>query len=135
MSDFKSAPSNLLRMSFYLIQWILVQSPLFLKVQSPLYRKVWVRVRVRYIKYAFAPFQIDSLSYHIISYHIICIFSSYNLHILQKYTNILHKYFCNFKIRFILVFETRKKSQKATVALSSSPFSSTGFCELTGEIY
>ena len=73
--------------------------------------------------------------YHIISYHIICIFPSYSLHILQKYTNILYKYFSDFKIRFILVFETRKDSQKATVALSSSPFSSTGFCELTGEIY
>ena len=28
---------------------------------------------------------------------IIYIFSSYNLHILQKHTNILHKYFSNFK--------------------------------------
>ena len=33
----------------------------------------------------------------IISYHHIIYFSSYNLHILQKHTNILHKSFSNFK--------------------------------------
>ena len=34
-----------------------------------------------------------------------------------------------------MVFETRKSSQKATMALSSSPFSSTGCGELTAEIF
>ena len=36
------------------------------------------------------------ISYHIISYHIIY-FSLYNLHILQKHANILHKYISSFK--------------------------------------
>ena len=46
--------------------------------------------------------------------HHMFIFSSYNLHTLQKHTNTL---------------------QKATMTLSSSPFSSTGCCELTAEIF